>query len=253
MEKPLSGLNATVTGGAVGIGRAIAIALADAGARVAITHRTHAPNDEMLEHVKTASGRALLAFQVDATDSVAIDATIADIAAEMGSVDVLVNNVGGLVQRSPIADMRTDLWRTVLAVNLDSMFFTTRAALAYMPGETGRIINVASLAARNGGHAGATAYATTKAGVLGFTRGLAKEVAPRGITVNALAPGFIEDTPFHDTFTTAASKETTIGGIPAGRAGTPGDVAGAAVWLAGPTASYVNGAVIDINGAQYFG
>lgn len=253
MDQSLAGLNATVTGGAVGIGRSIAIALAGAGARVTITHRTHAPDVDMLREIESGSGRPLLALPVDATDSVAVDAALSAIAAETGSIDILVNNVGGLVQRSPIAEMDVDLWRRVLAVNLDSMFFATRAVLAHMPSGAGRIINVASLAARNGGHAGATAYAATKAGVLGFTRGLAKEVAPRGITVNALAPGFIEDTPFHDTFTTAASKETTISGIPAGRAGTPDDVAGAAVWLAGPTASYVNGAVIDINGAQYFG
>ena len=253
MNQPLAGLNAVVTGGAIGIGRAIALALAGAGARVAITHRSHEPDAEMRRLIESSSGHELLAVAVDATDEDAVAEAFGAIAGDMGHVDILVNNVGGLVQRSAIADMDITLWRRVLSVNLDSMFLATRSTLPHMPDRTGRIINVASLAARNGGHAGATAYAATKAGVLGFTRGLAKEIAPRGITANALAPGFIEDTPFHDTFTSDASKEATVTSIPAGRAGTPDDVAGAVVWLAGPTSAFVNGAVIDVNGAQYFG
>jgi len=247
----LEGKLALVTGGGTGIGRAIAIGLAEAGARVAVTYRTHEPDDELRAAVKNGSGCPLLAFGIDATQPDEIEAAIAGVAA-MGTIDVLVNNAGGLVQRSAIADMGYALWRQVLAVNLDTMFLATHFALPAMS-EGGRIVNVASLAGRNGGHAGATAYAASKAAVFGFTRGLAKEVAERRITVNALAPGFIEATPFHDTFTTADSKAQTIEAIPLGRPGNPDDVASAAVWLASDGAGFVSGTVIDINGAQYFG
>jgi 3-oxoacyl-[acyl-carrier protein] reductase len=253
MQRELEGRTALVTGGAIGIGRAIASELAARGAHVAITYRTHAPDDDLKRQLGNAAGRDALRFRVDATDEGSVSAVAAELTAELGSLDILVNNVGGLVERSSIRDMSPALWRKVIAVNLDSLFLMTHHCLPLLAAEGGRIINVASLAGRNGGHAGATAYATTKAGVFGFTRGLAKELAPLGTTVNALAPGFIENTPFHTTFTTAESKAETIGSIPAGRAGTPQDVAAAAAWLAGPSASFVNGAVIDINGAQYFG
>jgi 3-oxoacyl-[acyl-carrier protein] reductase len=133
------------------------------------------------------------------------------------------------------------------------MYLAAHHAVPHLPRHAGgRVINVASLAGHTGGHPGALAYATAKAGVFGFTRALATELTPSGITVNALAPGFIEATPFHDTFTSAESKQSTIAAIPAGRAGRPEDVAGAARWLASDDAAYVSGAVIDINGAQYF-
>jgi len=248
---PLEGKLALVTGGGTGIGRAIALGLAGSGARIAVTYRTHEPDEELRTAVQSASGHPLLAYGLDATKPEEIKAAVSAIARE-GAIDILVNNAGGLVQRAAIADMEYELWREVLAVNLDTLFLATHFALPAMS-DGGRIINVASLAGRNGGHAGATAYAASKAAVFGFTRGLAKEVAARGITVNALAPGFIEATPFHDTFTTADSKAKTVETIPLGRAGNPGDVASAAVWLASDGAGFVSGTVIDVNGAQYFG
>lgn len=250
-ETSLQGKRALVTGGGTGIGRAIALGLAEAGAHVAVTYRTHEPDEELRSNVHRLSGAPLLTVGLDATQPDEVRSAVADVTAE-GPIDILVNNAGGLVQRSAIADMDFDLWRQVLAVNLDTMFLATHFALPKM-NDGGRIVNVASLAGRNGGHAGATAYAASKAAVFGFTRGLAKEVAERGITVNALAPGFIEATPFHDTFTTSDSKAKTIETIPLGRAGNPDDVASAAVWLASEGAGFVSGTVIDINGAQYFG
>jgi 3-oxoacyl-[acyl-carrier protein] reductase len=239
-----------ITGGATGIGRAIAVELARAGARVAITYRTHEPDDELTAELSAAGEAVLLPLDATAEDQVA--STMRRLAREFGSLDILVNNAGGLVQRSTIAEMDFTLWRKVIAVNLDSMFLVTHHALPFLAAG-GRIINVASLAGRNGGHPGATAYASSKAAVFGFTRGLAKELAPSGITVNALAPGFIEATPFHDTFTTAESKAATISTIPLKRAGTPADVSALALWLASDPSSFITGTVLDINGGQYFG
>lgn len=244
---------ALITGGGVGIGLAIAQALATDGAQIALTYRTHEPSPEAVADLAERSGSDVLVLKVDATSPAEVDGMASAVREAFGTLDILVNNVGGLVQRSLIADMDFELWRTVMATNLDSTYLVTHALLPSIREGSGRIINIASLAGRNGGHPGATAYATSKAALFGFTRGLAKELAPAGITVNALAPGFIEDTPFHSTFTTEDSKRDTITTIPTGRAGVPADVAQASVWLAAPAASFVTGTIVDINGGQYFG
>jgi 3-oxoacyl-[acyl-carrier protein] reductase len=250
-EQSLHGKSALVTGGGTGIGQGIALALAKAGARIAVTYNNHKPDQDFADEVEQHSGHPLTSLQLDATIETEVQRTVELLGREFGRLDILVNNVGGLIQRSVIGDMDFKLWRQVLAVNLDSTFLMTHFALPLI-NKGGRIINIASLAGRNGGHAGATAYATSKAAVFGFTRGLSKELATSGITVNALAPGFIESTPFHDTFTTAESKAATLETIPLGRAGVPEDVAGAALWLASDHARFVTGTVVDINGGQYF-
>jgi 3-oxoacyl-[acyl-carrier protein] reductase len=250
-EQSLNGKTALITGGGTGIGQGIALALAQAGARIAITYNNHKPDQDFADEVERHSGHPLTSLQLDATVQTEVQRIVELLGREFGGLDILVNNVGGLIQRSAIGDMDFKLWRQVLAVNLDSTFLMTHFALPLINGG-GRIINIASLAGRNGGHAGATAYATSKAAIFGFTRGLSKELAPAGITVNALAPGFIEATPFHDTFTTAESKAATVETIPLGRAGVPEDVAGAALWLASDHARFVTGTVVDINGGQYF-
>ncbi|MFJ5958937.1 SDR family NAD(P)-dependent oxidoreductase [Paenarthrobacter sp. NPDC092416] len=250
-EQSLRGKTALITGGGTGIGQGIALTLAKAGARIAITYNNHKPDQDFADDVERHSGHPLTALQLDATIETEVQRTIEALGRDFGRLDILVNNVGGLIQRSAIGDMDFKLWKQVLAVNLDSTFLITHFALPLINGG-GRIMNVASLAGRNGGHAGATAYATAKAAIFGFTRGLSKELASSGITVNALAPGFIEATPFHDTFTTAESKAATVETIPLGRAGVPEDVAGAALWLASEHARFVTGTVVDINGGQYF-
>lgn len=251
--RTLEGNTALVTGGGVGIGLGVAQALAEDGARIALTYRTHEPDAETLKSLQASSGHDVIAIRADLTDPSEVDAMAADLRERLGALDILVNNVGGLIQRSSVQDMSFELWRRVLATNLDSTFLVTHALLPIIRRDRGRIVNVASLAGRNGGHPGATAYASSKAAIFGFTRGLSKELAPAGITVNALAPGFIEDTPFHSTFTTEESKRQTISTIPAGRAGVPADVAAAVVWLAAENTGFITGTVLDINGGQYFG
>ncbi len=242
----LAGVRVLVTGGGVGIGRGIATAFAGEGARVAVTYRTHEPDAGMRDDCP-----GLVAVQNEATNEAAVADAVAQVADALGGIDVLVNNVGGLIARAPIAEMSLDLWREVMDVNVTSMFLFTRAALGRM-GDGGSIVNVASVAGHNGGGPGATAYATSKAAMFAFTRGLAKELAPRRITVNAVAPGFIDDTPFHATFTPPDVKQAQVGAIPLGRVGLPADVAGPTLWLASPLSSWVTGTVVDINGGAYF-
>jgi 3-oxoacyl-[acyl-carrier protein] reductase len=212
-----------------------------------VTYRNHEPDPELA----TALGSDPVILQLDATSETDVAALATTISNRFSTLDVLVNNVGGLVRRATLAELDVQLWRTVMAVNVDSSYLVTRALLPLITRGRGRVLNIASLAGHNGGGPGAVAYATSKAAIFGFTRALARELAPDGITVNALAPGFIEDTPFHDTFTSAEAKAATIAAIPLGRAGIPDDVASAVQWLASTDSSFVTGSVIDINGGQY--
>ena len=251
MSDVLSGKVAFVTGGAIGIGREIALQLARSGADVALSWHSHEKEGKAVVAEIEKLGRRALGFALDATKSEAVTAAVDKVAATLGGLDFLVNNSGGLLARQTIADMSDEHWRKVMAVNLDSMFYCCRAAAKHLR-KDGRIINVASLAGHTGGGNGSTAYAASKAAMFGFTRGLAKEVAPHGITVNALAPGLILDTPFHETFTPKDAQDSAIAGIPMGRAGFPPDVASAAEWLCTPGAGWITGEVININGGQYY-
>jgi 3-oxoacyl-[acyl-carrier protein] reductase len=242
----LTGARVLVTGGGTGIGRGIAQAFGAEGARVAVTYHRHAPDDALREACP-----GLVALPHQATDEAETRDVAAAVVEALGGLDVLVNNVGGMVRRVPIGDMSYAHWREVMELNLDTMFLMTAALLPHLS-DGARIINVASLAGHNGGGNGAVAYATAKAGMFAFTRGLAKELAPRGITVNALAPGFIDQTEFHAVHTPAPEQATQIASIPLGRAGLPADVAGPTLWLASSLASWVTGEVVDINGGAYF-
>lgn len=248
----LTGKRALVTGGGVGIGRGVVSALASAGASVAFTYLSHEPEREFVEATAAASGGPCIPLRVDATEESQVTQAVSSAVEALGGVDILVNNVGGLIERVQIAEMDLSFWHRVMGVNLDSMFLTTREVLRHLDGGWGRIVNVASLAGHNGGSAGSTAYATAKSGMFGFTRGLAKEVAGGGITVNAVAPGLILDTPFHETFTPVENQRASIETIALKRAGLPADVAGPVLWLCSEASSFVTGAVIDINGGQYF-
>ena len=253
MEISLAGKAALVTGGNTGIGRAVSLSLARCGADVALTYFSHQQEGEQTANEIRALGRKALCLYLDAADSAQVDSVVTEVAdAVDGHVDILVNNAGHLINRVPISEMTDAFWSKVMAVNLSSAFYCSRAILPYMTTGWGRIVNMSSLAAHNGGGSGAAAYAAAKAGVLGFTRGLAKEVGPRGITVNALTPGLILDTPFHEAFTPKEAQRAAIASIPLQRAGTPDDVAGAVLYFVSELASFITGEVAEINGGMWF-
>jgi len=247
----LTAQRAIVTGASTGIGRAIAIALARAGADVAIHYGSSRKEAEETARGVESHGRRAVLVQADFRDPTAAGKAVEAAVQALGApIDILVNNAGSLVRRSAVEEMDAELWQEVIALNLSSVFFATKAALPYL-GDGARIVNVSSVAARHGGGPGAFAYAAAKGGVMTLTRGLAKELASRNIRVNAIAPGVIE-TPFHDKFSTPEQLETFRKGIPLGRLGTSEECAGAVLYLVSPLASYVTGQSIDINGGQWF-
>jgi len=251
VEINLSGQRAIVTGASTGIGRATAIALAEAGADVAVHYGTSRQEAEETARAVESHRRRAVLVQGDFRDPDGTQAAIDAAVQALGSpIDILINNAGSLVKRSPIEEMDVALWQEVIALNLSSVFFATKAALPHL-GAGARIVNVSSVAARHGGGPGAFAYATAKGGVMTLTRAWAKELAPRNIRVNAIAPGVIE-TPFHDRFSTPELLETFRKSIPLGRLGTAEECAGAILYLVSPLASYVTGQSIDINGGQWF-
>jgi len=250
MQINLSGKTALVTGGNIGIGRAHSLALAQCGADVAITYFD---DDCCAAEEIRAMGKKCPYLHLDATNSAEVNQVFAQASQELGGhIDILVNNAGHLVGRVPVAEMTDEFWAKVIALNMTTAFYCSRAVVPYMNTGWGRIVNMSSLAGHDGGGAGAVAYAAAKAGVAGFTRGFAKEMAAKGVTVNALAPGLILGTPFHNTFTKPEVQQAIVSKIPVGRAGTPDDVANAMLYLASDLASFVTGEVIEINGGIWF-
>src|SRR6516162_9238026 len=237
---------AVVTGAGRGIGRAIALKFAHEGADVVVVSRTQENSDKVAAEI-SALGRKAWAFAVDVADSAAVSAAAEKILAETGKVDILVNNAGvtrdGLLMRMPDAD-----WDTVLDTNLKGAFLVTKAfSRAMIKARSGRIINISSVIGLIG-NAGQCNYAASKAGLIGFTQSAAKELASRGITVNAIAPGFIQ------TDMTAELKEdmkaALLKQIPLGALGEAEDIAGAALYLAGPAGRYVTGQVLTVDGGM---
>ncbi len=249
----LTGKVALVTGGNAGIGKAACQELARHGADVVVDYRSHAETAQELVQEIRAMGRRAIAIEADVTRKEAVEAMMAEAARRMGRVDILFNNAGHLVERCPVAVMSEELWQQIVDVNLKSAFLCSQAVLPYMrPQGWGRIVNNASIAAHDGGGPGAAIYAAAKAGLIGFTRGLAKEYATHGITVNAVSPGFIANTAFHETFTRPEAQQNMVNASVLKRAGTPQDVAGAVVFLASEGASFLTGELIEINGGLGF-
>lgn len=246
----LSGKVALVTGASSGIGRATAIALAGCGAAVCINyHRNERGAEETRAAIIAAGGRAMVA-RADVTRRADVRSLIERAVAELGPIDILVNNAGSLIERLRILELTEERWDEVIALNLKSAFLCSQAvAASMMERRTGAIINVASIAGRNGGALGSIHYSTAKGGLIAFTKGLAKELAPYGVRVNAVNPGVI-DTPYHEQFSTPEMMRAYTNNIPLGRIGHPAEVASVIVFLASDAASYLVGETVEINGGM---
>ncbi|MET2986092.1 SDR family NAD(P)-dependent oxidoreductase [Aureibaculum conchae] len=244
--------NVLVTAGAQGIGEAISKHFIDSGANVAIHYFSSADSANALVDYAKSNGQQAIAISGDLTNETDANAVVEKTVDVFGSLDVLINNAGSLVARKMIGEMDTEFWHKVMDINLTSMMFVTRAASPYLAKKkNSSIVNLASLAGRKGGHPGSLAYATSKGAILTFTRALASELGPQGIRVNAVAPGLILGTSFHNTHTTKESANETTAGIPIRRAGNPADVARAVLYLASEYDGFINGATLDINGGVY--
>jgi 3-oxoacyl-[acyl-carrier protein] reductase len=248
MSKQLNGQVALVTGASRGIGRAIAERLARAGAVVAINYlQRQDAAEETLASIRVSGGQAELC-RFDVANGTDVTAALQNIVAHQGKIDILVNNAG-LALDNLLLRLKEEEWERVMQVNLKGVFLCTKAAARFMVRQrSGRIINLTSVVAQTG-NAGQAAYSTAKAGVIGFTKTMAKELASRAITVNAVAPGFIE------TDMTGSLPEQVKTGylslIPAGRWGTAAEVAEVVSFLASPLAGYITGQVINVNGGMY--
>jgi 3-oxoacyl-[acyl-carrier protein] reductase len=243
----LEGKTALVTGAGSGIGRAVAIELAHSGAYVFINYRNNENGaKETLDCIKQDGGSGQI-VGADVSQAAQVESMMQAVG-QHGNLDILVNNAGTLVKRAKIAEMDESLFDEVMAVNVKTTFLCCRAAIPLMNGRGwGRIVNMSSQAAHDGGGNGATIYAASKAAIIAFTKGLAKEVATQGITVNCVAPG-ITSTAFHDTFSTPESRRNMVSNTPLGREGLPLDVANAILFLASDMAAWITGETINING-----
>jgi len=246
----LQGKTAIVTGGSGGIGAAIAVALADAGAAVSVAFHTNREAAEAVARRIAAAGGDAVAVQADLRERRNAGALISQHLKCFGSLDILVNNAGDMVRRVPTVDTDEALWREALDLNLSSVFFACQEAIAPMTRQRwGRIINMSSVGARTGGGAGSIPYHAAKAGVIALTKGLARELAPHRVTVNAVAPGIIE-TPFHERHSKASKDAWIRDLVPLQSAGRPEDVAAMVAFLASDAASYITGATLDVNGGM---
>ncbi len=249
MRVDFSGKVALVTGGGRGIGRAISVALARCGAEVAINYRANATAaDETLEEIQQANGRAWT-IQADVSSGTEVRSMFDRIRDRFGNrLDILVNNAGSL-ERSMLADLTEESWDDAMNTNVKSVFLCTQAAVPLLPDHSGRIVNVTSISARSGGVADSLHYGAAKAAVSNFTRGCAKVLAPRGITVNGIAPGVIY-TDLHKYGTPKDELASLSARIPLQRLGETADCVGAVLLLCSPMGSYITGEIIEINGGM---
>ena len=247
----MTGKVAIVTGGARDIGRQVSMHLAAAGAKVCINYLTDKTQAaETLALIKEAGGDAI-AVQGDMTKTAEVKKLVETCTTTYGNViHALVNVAGGLMGRKLLTDLDEQFWDAVIAVNLKSVYLVTKEVSPYMT-ESGAIVNFSSQAARDGGGFGALAYATAKGAVLTFTRGLAKELGPKGIRVNCISPGMINTT-FHNTFTKPEVRTNVAAATPLRREGRADEVGQLALFLASDASSFITGASIEINGGTYF-
>lgn len=237
---------AIVTGASRGIGRAVALALAEAGAKVAVNYASSSTAaDEVVQQIQAMGGEAI-ALQADVSQTEQVDALIKAVTEKWGRIDVLVNNAG-ITRDTLLLRMKLEDWQAVINLNLTGVFLCTKAVSKLMLKQrSGRIINIASVAGQMG-NPGQANYSAAKAGVIGFTKTIAKEFASRGVTVNAVAPGFIAT----DMTSDLSNSEEILKFIPLGRYGAAEEVAGLVRFLAAdPAAAYITGQVMNVDGGM---
>jgi 3-oxoacyl-[acyl-carrier protein] reductase len=252
----LQGKRALVTAGAQGIGLAISQHLLRAGCDVFVHYRRSADGARDLAAEAKKLGRRYASESADLTETEECDRLVGDATKFLGGLDILINHAGSLIARRPFPEADDDFWAETMSLNLGSVRRVTRRALPHLAAAAkaaggASIVNLSSLAGRNGGGPGSLAYATAKGALITFTLGLAREVGPQGIRVNALSPGLILGTTFHTTHTSPEAQRNIIAGIPLGRPGNVDDVARAAVYLASEFDGFITGVSLDINGGVY--
>lgn len=242
---------AIVTGGSRDIGRAVSCQLAQEGAKVVINYHGNVANAEETLKLITDNGGEAIIVKGDVTKSAEVTQLIEKAREAFGEeINILVNVAGGMVARKPTLELDEDFWDAVMDLNLKSVYLVSKATIPYMKSGAS-IVNLSSLAGRDGGGPGASAYATAKGGIMTYTRSLAKELGPKNIRVNAVLPGMIATT-FHDTFSKPEVRVNVANATLLKREGTASEVADLVVYLASDQSSYVTGTNIDINGGLNF-
>ncbi len=252
----LKGKRALVTAGAQGIGLAISRALAAAGCDLFVHYRSSREPAEAVCAEASAGGHRAVSGAGDLTDAAQCRQVVEAAAAALGGIDILVNNAGSLIARRKFEEVDDQYWDAVMKLNLDSTRWVTAAARRHLVEAAATrggasVVNLSSLAGRHGGGPGAIAYSTAKGAMLTFTRGLATDLGPKGVRVNAVAPGLILGSAFHQQHTPEEMQRRIISTIPLGRAGTTEDVARAVVFFASEFDGFITGATLDINGGVY--
>jgi 3-oxoacyl-[acyl-carrier protein] reductase len=246
----LGGKVALVTGASSGIGASTAGVLAELGAHVAIGYYHNEAGAEAVRRDIDAAGGKAIAVRADVSQAAEIGPLVRRVVEQLGPIDILVNNAGSLMRRMRIGEIEEQHWDEILDLNLKSAVLCSQAVAASMvERKRGAIVNVSSIAGRNGGGPGAGAYASAKGGLISFTKALAKEMAPHNVRVNAVSPGVI-DTPFHEAFSTPEMMRNFVAAIPLGRIGKPAEIAHVIAFLASDAASFVIGETIEVNGGQ---
>jgi 3-oxoacyl-[acyl-carrier protein] reductase len=246
----LTGRIALITGASSGIGAAAAKLMSEMGAQVAIGYHGNQKGAEQVRGEIAQAGGKAITVRADVRLSREVQAMVKTVAEQLGPIDILVNNAGSLIQRMKIQDLTEERWDEVMDLNLKSAMLCSQAVAASMvERKRGAIVNIVSIAGRNGGGPGAGAYATAKGGLTTFTKSLAKELAPHGVRVNAVSPGVI-DTPFHEAFSTPEMLRNFVATIPLGRLGTALECATVIAFLASDAASFMVGETVEVNGGQ---
>jgi len=252
VAREFEGKTALVTGASRGIGAAAVIALANSGAsRLVLHYNSYKPGIENVMTSARNAGAEAVAIQADLGTDAGVEAFLQGLKATGAGIDILVNNAGSLVKRAKLAEFTPELFDRVMTLNVKSTWFIAQAVAPHMIERgSGVIVNVSSIAARNGGGMGATIYAAAKAAVSTITKGLAKELAPQGIRVNAVSPGTVDNN-FHSQFSTRQILDAALAATPAGALGTNEEIADTIVFLCSHAARYIHGQTIEINGGMF--